>query len=53
MACESVLVIELVTLELGLKPYHMNGLQETQQQLMAEAPPRIFELAGKRENLMK
>jgi len=24
--------------KLGLKPYHMNGIQETQQQLFAEAP---------------
>ena len=36
--CKSRLVVELVTSKLGLKPYHMNRLQETQQQLIAEAP---------------
>ena len=29
---------ELVTSKIGLKPYHMNGLQTTHQQLSAEAP---------------
>ena len=32
---------ELVTLKSGLKPYHMNRLQEAQQQLFAEAPGAI------------
>jgi len=31
---------ELATLKMGLKPYHMNGLQSPHQQLFAEAPMR-------------
>ena len=38
-----------VTSKTGLKPYHMNGLQETQQQLIAEAP--FKGLGGPREDL--
>jgi hypothetical protein len=35
---------DLMISKTGLKPYHMNGLQETQQQLIAEAPVIISAL---------